>query len=103
MKLVHASEFTGERPWAARDLARIPDATVRLHWRDEPYVWHQNDGTEAFVVLDGLVDRHVREGGSVTVHELRPGVVFVAEPEDEHVAHPRGEARILVVEQAGSI
>jgi hypothetical protein len=45
---------------------------------------------------------HVRTDGSETVHELRPGIVFTAEVGDEHVAHPRGIARILVIESAGS-
>ncbi|MEZ5116645.1 MAG: hypothetical protein R2737_10290 [Candidatus Nanopelagicales bacterium] len=103
MQIIDAAEFTADRPWGARDLARIPDATVRLHWTDEPYVWHVNDGTEAFVVLDGVVDMHVRLGDAITVHELRPGLVCIAEVGDEHVAHPRGAARILVVEQAGSV
>jgi mannose-6-phosphate isomerase-like protein (cupin superfamily) len=103
MRLVDASHFTADRAWGALDLARIPDATVRLHWTDQPYEWHVNDGTEAFAVLDGVVDMHVRDGDTVTVHELRPGRVFIAEVGDEHVAHPRGAARILVVEQAGSV
>ena len=103
VQLVNAADFTADRPWGALDLARIPDATVRLHWTDEPYIWHVNDGIEAFVVVDGIVDMHVRIEGEVIIHELTPGAIFVAEPGDEHVAHPRGAARILVVEQAGSV
>lgn len=103
MRIVDAASFTAERPWGALDLARIPDATVRLHWTDAPYIWHVNDTTEAFIVLDGIVDMHVRQNGVESVIELQPGVVFIAEPGDEHVAHPRGAARILVVEQAGSV
>ena len=37
------------------------------------------------------------------VTRLEPGRIFVAEDGDEHVAHPVGTARILVIEQAGSI
>lgn len=103
MRIVRAQDITGTRPWEALDLARIPDATVRLHWTDQPYIWHVNDGTEVFAVLDGIVDMHVRNSESETVHELRPGIVFVAQPGDEHVAHPRGAARILVIEEAGSV
>jgi hypothetical protein len=32
-----------------------------------------------------------------------PGDMFVADVGDEHVAHPVGEARILVVERKGSV
>jgi mannose-6-phosphate isomerase-like protein (cupin superfamily) len=95
--------FRAERAWDALDLAEIEGATVRLHWTDRPYEWHSNDGVEAFIVLDGLVSMHYREGGEEKVVDLAPGSVFIADIGDEHVAHPRGEARILVVERKGSI
>ena len=95
--------FRAGRAWGALDLAEVDGATVRLHWTDQPYEWHVNDAPEAFVVLDGLVEMHYREGGEEKLVELRPGSVFVAEAGDEHVARPRGEARILVVERKGSI
>ena len=47
--------FTAARAWGARDFAEIEGATVRLHWTDQPYHWHVNDGPEVFVVLDGVV------------------------------------------------
>ena len=78
-------------------------ATVRLHWTDAPYEWHVNDGTEVFAVLDGTVDMHYRSQGEEKVVRLDRGAIFVAEVGDEHVAHPVGEARILVVERKGSI
>lgn len=103
MRFLTASEFTGDRAWAALDLAAIPDATVRLHWTDAPYRWHVNDGVEVFVVLDGAVDMHYRQDGTERCQRLTPGIVCVAEVGDEHVAHPHGgPARILVIEQAGS-
>ena len=103
MKIVTAGDVTLDRAWAAVDLARIADATVRLHWTDEPYVWHTNDGVEVFVVLYGAVDMHYRDEAGTHVTRLEPGRIFVAEDGDEHVAHPVGTARILVIEQAGSI
>lgn len=103
MKIVTAGDVTLDRAWAAVDLARIADATVRLHWTDKPYVWHTNDGVEVFVVLDGAVDMHYRDGTGTHVTRLEPGRIFVAEDGDEHVAHPVETARILVIEQAGSI
>jgi mannose-6-phosphate isomerase-like protein (cupin superfamily) len=95
--------FRADRAWGARDLAEVEGATVRLHWTDQPYEWHVNDGTEVFVVLDGAVDMHYREGGVEKVAKLEPGAIFVAGRGDEHVARPEGEARILVVERKGSI
>ncbi len=101
--LEDSRSFRADRAWGALDLAEIEGATVRLHWTDQPYKWHANDGVEAFVVLDGVVEMHYREGGEEKVVKLTPGSVFVAEVGDEHVAHPVGEARILVVERKDSI
>jgi mannose-6-phosphate isomerase-like protein (cupin superfamily) len=103
MRTYRPREFTGDRPWAALDIERIDDATVRLHWTDAPYRWHVNDGPEVFAVLDGEVDMHVRVDGREEVVFLRSGDVFHAEAGDEHVAHPKGMARVLVIERAGSV
>ncbi|TFZ01685.1 cupin domain-containing protein [Ramlibacter rhizophilus] len=103
MKIVRSQSFTAERAWGALDIAQIEGASVRLHWTDAPYKWHVNDGAEVFVVLDGAVDMHWRENGAEFVERLHPGDVFSAGVGCEHVAHPVGEARILVVEKQGSI
>ena len=103
MHFIDAAGFTADRPWGALDVLALQDATVRLHWTDQPYVWHVNDGPEVFVVLDGAVDMHYRVGGEERVERLVPGRVCVAEEGDEHVAHPVPQARILVVERAGSV
>ncbi|MFC0359553.1 MULTISPECIES: cupin [Kytococcus] len=103
MRFVTATDHTADRPWGALDLATVDGASVRLHWTDEPYVWHVNDGVEVFVVLDGAVDMHYRADGREEVELLTPGRICIAEEGDEHVAHPRGAARILVVEREGSV
>ena len=102
--LTDPAAFRAHRAWGARDLAEIDGATVRLHWTDEAYKWHRNDGTEVFVVLNGVVNMHYRlPGGPEEVVRLEPGALFVAEEGEEHVARPEGEARILVIERKGSI
>ena len=94
--------YRADCAWGARDLTEIDGATVRLHWADQPYRWHVNDGPEVFVVLDGEVDmRYLRDGREECVR-LRRSDIFVADVGDAHVAHPLGEARILVVERKGS-
>jgi mannose-6-phosphate isomerase-like protein (cupin superfamily) len=98
-----AATFKADRAWGARDLAEIDGATVRLHWTDQPYKWHRNDGPEAFVVLSGQVDMHYRAHGTELCVRLAPSDIFIANEGDEHVAHPIGEARILVIERKGSI
>jgi len=103
MKIVRSKEFRAARAWGAQDIAVLEGTSVRLHWTDAPYKWHVNDGEEVFVVLDGEVDMHVRVQGREEVHRLAPGDIFHASVGCEHVAHPRGEARILVVEKEGSV
>lgn len=103
MKVIRSKEFTAERAWGAVDIANMDGTTVRLHWTDQPYKWHVNDGEEVFAVLDGVVDMHYREAGVERVVALNIGDVFFAGVGCEHVAHPRGAARILVVEREGSV
>jgi mannose-6-phosphate isomerase-like protein (cupin superfamily) len=103
VRCIDASSYTAERPWGAMDLAKIDKATVRLHWTDQPYVWHVNNGPEVFVVLDGAIDMHYRLQGREHVERLSPGRICYAEPGDEHVAHPAPEARILVIERKDSV
>ncbi len=98
-----ALRFRADRAWGARDIARINGASVRLHWTDQPYKWHVNDGEEVFVVLQGVVDMHYREYGVEKIVQLSAGDMFVAGKGDEHVAHPIGEARVLVIERDGSV
>ena len=101
MKIIRSREFTASRPWGAIDIASMNGITTRLHWTDEPYEWHVNDGQEVFAVLDGCVEMRYRQNGAERIdgaggrgHLLRP-------PGTEHVAHPMGPARILVVETDG--
>ncbi len=102
-KIIDPPEFRAGRAWGALDIAKVEGATVRLHWTDEPYRWHRNDGAEVFVVVDGEVDMHYRVGGEERVARLKAGQVFHAAEGDEHFASPVGEARVLVVEREGSV
>jgi mannose-6-phosphate isomerase-like protein (cupin superfamily) len=76
---------------------------VRLHWTDQPYIWHVNDGPEVFAVLDGMVDMKFGDRDAPTVRRMNPGDIFCAADGDAHVAHPVGAARVLVVERKGSV
>ena len=103
MKVVRAREFTASRAWGATDVANFGGVTTRLHWTDQPYKWHVNDGEEVFAVLDGVVEMKVREDGTERSIRLETGDVFHAHIGCEHVACPLGEARILVIEKEGSV
>ncbi len=103
MNVIRSRDFTGTRPWESLDITRLNGITVRLHWTDRPYKWHVNDGEEVFVVLDGRVEMRYRASGVETATVLEAGDIFHATVGTEHVAHPLGEARILVVETEGSV
>ena len=102
MKIIRSLEFTADRAWGALDIANMGGITTRLHWTDQPYRWHVNDGEEVFAVLDGRVQMRYREAGREHSTILETGDVFHASVGTEHVAHPIGPARILVVESEGS-
>lgn len=96
--------FRATRAWDAITIARFTaETTVRLHWTDQPYRWHSNDGQEVFVVLDGVVDMHFKKQGAPQCVRLTAGEIFYADEDCEHKAHPQGEARVRVIENAGSI
>ncbi|MDO6447270.1 cupin domain-containing protein [Colwellia sp. 1_MG-2023] len=103
MKIIRCKAFKPERAWGAINIANMNGITTRLHWTDQPYKWHVNDGEEVFVVLDGVVEMLFKENGVEQSTVLETGDIFYASIGTEHVAHPRGEARILVVESEGSV
>jgi len=103
MKVIRSRDFVAGRAWGALDIANVDGVTARLHWTDQAYPWHANDGDELFVVLDGEVDMHVRANGREDVLTLRAGDMFFGEEGCEHSARPRGTARVLVVEREGSV
>ena len=103
MKIIRSKDFTAARPWGALDIASMNGITTRLHWTNEPYKWHVNDGQEVFAVLDGRVEMRYREDGREQSTILEAGDIFYAAVGTEHVALPIGPARILVVETAGSV
>lgn len=103
MQFTTAKDFTADRPWGALEIANMKGITTRLHWTNQAYKWHVNDGEEVFVVLDGDVDMHYRKGQQEFIQRMTVGDIFYASVGTEHVAHPVGEARILVIEQEGSV
>ncbi len=70
MKIIRSKTFKADRAWGAKDIANMNGITTRLHWTDQPYKWHINDGEEVFVVLDGLVKMLYKEEGCRNNHKL---------------------------------
>ena len=103
MEIIKSKQFKADRAWGAKDIALMNGISTRLHWTDQPYQWHINDGEEVFVVLDGQVEMFYKAHGIEHSGMLDTGDIFYASVGTEHVAHPHGEARILVIESQGSI
>lgn len=103
MEIIRSKQFKSDRAWGAKNIATMNGITTRLHWTDQPYKWHVNDGQEVFVVLDGVVEMFFKENGIEQSTLLNIGDIFYASIGTEHVAHPQGEARILVIESEGSL
>jgi mannose-6-phosphate isomerase-like protein (cupin superfamily) len=102
MDIIRGKAFTAPTAWGSRLIATMNGITTRIHWTDQPYRWHINDGEEVFVVLDGEILMYYKEAGDEHQVLLQVGDIFYASVGTEHVAHPKGEARILVVETQGS-
>lgn len=100
MQKYDGATFEAEAAWRGPNIVELDKAVVKLRWTDQPFRWHANDGDEVFVVLDGVVDMHVRAAGAERVVTLNAGDILHIRDGEEHVAHPRGAARILVVEEA---
>lgn len=103
MEIIRSKEFTAPIAWGSKSIATMNGITTKLHWTNQPYQWHINDGQEVFAVLDGSVDMFYKKAGKEQVTTLETGDIFYASIGTEHVACPKGEARILVVESQDSI
>ena len=89
--------YRHEKAWEGRDIAEIGGARAMLLFADEPYHWHENRADELFCVVAGTVDMDVRDADGQRRVTLEPGDMAVIRKGESHVAHPRGEARILIV------
>ena len=103
MKTIRSAKFTAPKAWGSLPIATLNGTTVKLHWTDAPYIWHVNDGEEVFAVMDGVVHMHTRVAGVEDVIVLNTGDILYADIGTEHVAHPQGAARILVIEKESSV
>lgn len=102
MQKIDVKALQGPRDWSGPTLGGFSEAAVKLRWIDSAFQWHRNDGPEVFLVVDGVVEMHVRRPNE---HEaqcvrLSAGELVVIEPGEEHIAYPQGQARVLVVESA---
>ena len=101
MQRFDTQDLAGPADWSGPTFTGFGEAAVKLRFVKDAFRWHRNDGAEVFMVLDGEVDMHVRRPGEeASVEHLRAGQMLLIEDGEEHIAYPRGEARVLVVERA---
>jgi len=79
MNIIRSKEFEGTRAWDALHILTLSGISVRLHWADQPYIWHVNDGQEVFGVMDGMVDMHYRIDAVENVVALEAVTCFMRE------------------------
>ena len=82
--------------WAPRIVARYNGNEVRLVKVEGEFIWHQHaDTDELFLVLDGTLDREMRDR-TVT---LEAGELFVVPRGTEHRPAARnGEVKLLLID-----
>ncbi len=102
MEVIRGKEFKANAAWGGRDIANMNGIKTKLRWTDQPYKWHTNDGEEVFVVLDGTVEMFYKESGVEKSVILNTGDIFFASIGTEHFAQPKGEVRLLIVEDEKS-
>lgn len=103
MKHIKIKEFHKDRAWASDLIGDFGETIAKVHWTDQPYKWHINDGNEVFAVLEGEVEMKFKEDEQEKSVLLYAGDVISFEEGDAHVAHPLGVAKILVVEKRNSV
>ena len=85
--------------WAPKVVARMNDYEFKLVKLQGEFVWHSHAETdEAFIVVDGELTIHLRDGD---VH-LRAGEMFVVPKGVEHKPAASAECRLMLIEPAGT-
>ena len=88
--------------YSPRIIGRVNDYDIKIaHTRGE-HVWHVHDHTdEFFLVLDGVFDITLRDGGGERTVSLGPGEIFVVPQGTEHKPSSSGGS-ILMFEPSGT-
>jgi len=85
--------------WSPRIIAQMNDYHFKLVKIQGEFVWHAHDDTdEVFIVLDGALTIHLRDGQV----DLRAGEMFVVPRGVEHKPSAKDECRMMLVEPAGT-
>jgi len=85
--------------WSPKIIAQMNDYHFKIVKIQGEFVWHSHPETdEVFIVLDGELTIHLRDG-DVT---LKPGEMYVVPRGVEHKPEAKAECRMMLVEPAGT-
>jgi mannose-6-phosphate isomerase-like protein (cupin superfamily) len=86
--------------WSPRVIAQMNDYQFKLVKIQGEFLWHSHPETdEVFIVFDGSMEIHFRDG-KVT---LSAGEMFVVPRGIEHKPYAASECKVLLVEPAGTV
>jgi mannose-6-phosphate isomerase-like protein (cupin superfamily) len=86
--------------WSPKIIAQMNDYQFKVAKIKGEFIWHSHrDTDETFIVMDGSMHIHFREG-SVS---LNPGEMFVVPQGIEHKPVADEECQILMIELAGTV
>jgi mannose-6-phosphate isomerase-like protein (cupin superfamily) len=86
--------------WSPKIVARMNDYEFKLVKLQGEFVWHSHPDTdEVFIVVDGEMTLHFRDGDV----GLRAGEMFVVPKGVEHKPSAAMECRVMLVETAGTV
>jgi mannose-6-phosphate isomerase-like protein (cupin superfamily) len=86
--------------WSPKIIAQMNDYHFKLVKFQGEFVWHNHPDTdEVFIVLDGKMTIHFREGD---VH-LKTGEMFVVPKTVDHKPSAQQECKAMLVEIAGTV
>ena len=86
--------------WMPRIVSQFNNYHIKLVKVKGEFTWHNHmDTDEFFLVLDGNLDIHFRDGKV----KLDPGEMFVVPKGMEHKPSAEKECHILLIEPAGTI
>ena len=92
------SRFTEH--WSPKIIARMNDYHFKLVRFQGEFVWHDHaDTDEVFLVLDGAMTIHFRDGDV----SVRAGEMFVIPKGQAHKTSAQAECKALLVERAGTV
>jgi mannose-6-phosphate isomerase-like protein (cupin superfamily) len=102
MKKVNLAEKLGQftERWSPRVVGELNGQQVKLVKLEGEFVWHHHEHEdELFLVLQGHLDMHLRDG----VVGIDPGELFIVPRGVEHKPVAAGEAHVLLFEPASTL